>query len=456
MAWIILLIPAFILRLWQLGEPSYWMDESFSIATAQTMIEQGTALVRSPLYHTLLALVGTISHWQIVLIRGLSVLFGLSMIAASYSTLKRWVNVPVAVVTAALITFSTIEIAWSRQVRMYAALQLCFWLSLYCYERWRSGKLHWLYPAILTLCTILVHELGIYLLLVYVLLEVVVRKKYIVLSTVSIIIAALIFSHLLIPSLPYVNYWWHYLYYLITNYYLFLLLAILGSWSLVKNHQRLVTWLVLIWISWLFCLSFIVPLLQYRYLFMTLPILFMLAAAGLVWLWRQRWAGKLAVGLSVGILLWQQQLVVLPQVFYPLESDPVTAPFTYKTFTPQPNFVAGYAFIKQYQKEHTSVVIATPYPIIHQLYAGALPNYVIFVNLTGGTYPTVPEVEYYSGQPYYTPEELPTDKEILIILDQFAEYRLDPRWQKVLGRTEVLWQEDTKTWSRLTIYRILP
>lgn len=455
MVLIILIVLGLVLRLWQLSEPSYWMDESFSIATAQAMFEQGTWLVRSPLYHALLAWLGTISNWHIVVIRGLSVLCGLVMIVASYSTVKRWVNVPVAIVTAALITFSTIEIAWSRQVRMYALLQLCFWLSLYCYERWRSGKLHWLYPATLTLCTVLVHELGIYLLLVYALFEVVSRKKYIVLSTVSIIVGALILSHLFVPTIPFVNYWWHYLYYLTTNYWLLILLAVLGCWFLAKTHQRLITWLVLVWFSWLFCLSFIVPLLQYRYVFMTLPILWALAAGGLVWLWQQRWLGKVTVGLSVGILLWQQQLTVFPQVFYPLESDPVTAPFTYKTFTPQPNFAAGYAFIKQYQAEHTNVVMATPYPIIHQLYTGALPNYVVFVNLTGGTYPTVPELEHYSGQPYSTPEQLPTDKEILIILDQFAEYRLDPRWQQVLGQTEVLWQDNTRLWSQLTIYRIL-
>ncbi len=444
----ILILVGLTLRLWQLGEPSYWMDESFSIATAQT-------LVRSPLYHALLALVGASSNWQIVAIRGLSVGLGVGMVVASYSTLKRWVNVPVAMVTAALITFSTIEIAWSRQVRMYAALQLCFWLSLYCYERWRSGKLHWLYPATLTLCTVLVHELGIYLLLVYALYEIVSRKKYVLLWACSLLGATLIFSHLLVPTLPFVNYWWHYLYYLITNYYLLILLAILGSWSLAKTQQRLVTWLVIVWLSWLLCVSFIVPLLQYRYLFMTLPILFMLAAAGLVWLWRQRWTGKLAVGFSVGILLWQQQLTVWPQAFYPLESDAVTAPFEYKTFTPQPNFSTAYNFIKEYQQNHANVVMVTPYPIIHQLYMDDLPNYVIFVNLTGGTYPTVPATEYYSKLPYSTPEQLPPNKEILIVLDQFAEYRLDPRWQGVLSQAEVLWQDDTRPWSRLTIYRIL-
>ncbi|MBI4407620.1 MAG: hypothetical protein HY565_03920 [Candidatus Kerfeldbacteria bacterium] len=436
------------LRLWQLGEPSYWMDESFSIATAQT-------LARSPLYHALLALVGASSNWQIVAIRGLSVGFGVGMVVASYSTLKRWVNVPVAIVTASLITFSTIEIAWSRQVRMYALLQLCFWLSLYCYERWRGGKMHWVFPLITTLATVFTHELGWFLLLGYIWYEVIRRGRHTLFSIITSLVVVFIVIHIVVPTLPLVNYWWHYLYYLTTNYYVLVPLALLGSWWLAKTHQRLVTWLVIVWLGWLFCISFIVPLLQYRYLFMTLPILFMLAAAGLVWLWRQHWAGKLAVGLSVGIVLWQQQLTVLPQVFYPLESDTATAPFEYKTFTPQPNFTDAYTVIKNYQSQHDDIVIATPYPIIHQLYMGTAPDHVIFVNLTGGTYPTIPATEYYSGLPYSAPEQLPADKELLIILDQFAEYRLDARWQGILGQAEVLWQDDTRPWSRLTIYRIL-
>lgn len=449
---ILFVLAGAVLRLWGLSEPSYWMDEGFSIATAQALW-QGDWLVRSPLYHLLLAVVGWVTDWNIVTLRGLSVVIGVGFIALGFYTSKYWFNKTVAIVLAGLLTSSTLEIAWARQIRMYILLQFFFWLSLYCYQQWRAGKIHWVWPLLTTVATIGAHEFGIYLLVVYLWYEVLQRNRRPLLFILFSLVSIYVFSHVVSSTLPYINYWWHYLYFIGTEYNMLIVLALCGVYAVQKKYQLLVQWLVVIWFGWLFCVSFIVPLLQYRYLFMTFPIMLLLSASGAVWLWQQRWIGKLVLGICIGVLIWQQQLTIIPQSFYPLESDPTTAPFAYKTFTPQPNFSAAYEFLRN----DPTTAMATPYPIIHKLYTHELPDYTLFVNLTGGTYPTIPELETYTQRPYNDPSQLPDDQVVILLIDQFAEYRLDEQWKDVIVQAELIWEDDNPlAWSSLRIYRIVP
>lgn len=451
MALLLISLYGLMLRVWQLASPSYWMDESFSIATAQALLA-GDVIARSPLYHVLLGLSGVISNWHIIGLRGLSVLVGVTMICVGYRIAKRWFTVPIALVYAAFLSLSTIDIAWSRQIRMYALLQLFFWLSLYCYQQWRTGKLHWLFPLLTTLATIATHEFGFYLVLVYLWYELLVRVRRPMIPIIILFVLVFICVHIFNPTLPFINYWWHYLYFLGTQQIVYIVLAIIGVITIQKKYAFLAQWLWLTWFGWLFVLSFIIPLLQYRYLFMTFPLVLLFVANGFVWLWRHQWFGKVACGLAIGLLIWQQQIMVLPQSFYALESDPPGASFTYKTFTPQPNYAEAYTFLQT----QPSVPIATPYPIIHQLYTHQWPKYVVFVNITGGDYPTIPDTEHYSQLPYTDPNTLPTDQETLLLLDQFSEYRLDNRWRSIMAQSEVIWEDKNPPWSDLRIYRIVP
>lgn len=451
MALLLISLYGLTLRVWQLASPSYWMDESFSIATAQALLA-GDVTVRSPLYHLLLGLSGIISNWHIIGLRGLSALVGVTMICVGYRIAKRWFTVPIALVYATFLSLSTIDIAWSRQIRMYALLQLFFWLSLYCYQQWRTGKMHWLMPILTTTATILTHEFGWYVIVVFGWYELLHRTRrpaiWIILSLATIMIV----SHLVIPTLPYVNYWFHYIYYIGSHYSIVVFLSCLGIYAIQKKHALLTQWFIVIYLGWVFCLSFVIPLLQYRYLFMVWPVLWTMAAVGAIWLWQQRWLGKVLLGIGLSILVWQQQLTIMPQTDYLLESDSPTVPFAYKTFTPQPNFAAAYAFLEQ---GYPDTIVATPYPIIHRLYTNTWPDYVAFVNLTGGTYPTIPDREPYSQLPYVAPNQLPHGVEMLLIVDQLAEYRLDQRWQSIVAQSEVLWEDQQPPWSTLRIYRIV-
>jgi 4-amino-4-deoxy-L-arabinose transferase-like glycosyltransferase len=67
-------------------------------------------------------------------------------------------------VAATLTALSVWEVAWSRQARMYTALQFGFWLTIYCYLRFRRAQhSRWWWLAAVTASTVFtvgVHEFG--------------------------------------------------------------------------------------------------------------------------------------------------------------------------------------------------------------------------------------------------------------------------------------------------------
>lgn len=445
-----------ILRWWQLDIPSYWMDESFSVAMAQNW-NWVDGWMRSPLYHSCLYIVGAVSGWNIWWLRSLSVVFGLGMVAAGYFTVKRWFEEPVALGFATLLSMSTLEVAWSRQVRMYLLLQLCFWLALYTYHQWRAGKLHWFWPSLFCVFTVLSHEFGLVLPLVFFWFECLRRfKRWRVITILASLVCAYIGAQFILPNLPTVNYWWHYWYWMLINYGMLLPLAVLGVWQ-QRSRIQLMEWLVATWLGWVWCLSFIVPLLQYRYLMLTFPIVLLFAVLGGYWLWQQGWIGKCLLAACVGAMIWQQQVTVLPKSFYQLESDAVTAPFSYKSFTPQPDFKSAYQFVDEYLIEHPETRVVDAYPALHRIYRGVLPDAALFLNLTGGTYVTTPLAERYTQLEHLTFTQLEQWKQegqVLVLVDGFAAYRTGSAIKSMLISAEVVWESNQEPWSNITVYRI--
>lgn len=452
----ILILVGLGLRLWQLGESPYWMDEGFSIATAQQWL-LGDWWIRSPLYHFVLGLVGSTSDWNIYLLRSLSVVAGSVVVLVGYQVAKRWFNPITARLFSFLLATATLEIAWSRQVRMYIVLQLFFWLALYAYYQWRQHQLHWAWPLCYAMAAITSHEFGWFVLVIYAWYEILQRFKrtHILFVLISLLVTYITY-HLVFSAAPYINYWWQYWYWLVVNYGLLLPLAVLGV-ATHRQYAKLLNWLIVIWLGWLGCLSFIVPLLQYRYLMMTFPIILLLAGLGLAWLWQQRWIGKCAVFVCIGICLWQQQLTIWPRGNYQLESDAPNVPFAYKSFTPQPNFTAAYQFVQQYQMTYPDAIVIDAYPTLHQLYLGTLPTAAVFINLTGTSYVATPVQERYTGVQYATIQQLRQwqgTHPVLLVVDDFAEYRLDPTIKPLLDTGTVIWQQSNGAWSGLIIYQL--
>jgi 4-amino-4-deoxy-L-arabinose transferase-like glycosyltransferase len=163
--------------MYDLGVPSFWLDEAISSIAAIAILDTGSPTLQSGVVYsrailstTLIALSFAIFGITEFAARLPSVFFGTLMIPLVYLIGSRWGNSRIAIIAAVLITFSVWEIAWSRQARMYQQLQFFYILSLYLFYEFTVHKnLKW--GALLTLSvagTVLSHVFGYVLLLVFV------------------------------------------------------------------------------------------------------------------------------------------------------------------------------------------------------------------------------------------------------------------------------------------------
>ncbi len=163
---------AVTLRLYQLAAPSYWLDEGFSVTIARAIVGRGVPLLdsgefiwRSPLYHYALAAVVTLAGDGEWATRLLSVILGLAVILVLTVCAERWFGRTVAAITFVLVSFSSWEIVWSRQARMYLALQLLFWLAVLVYTRWWQTRRDGWLVIVTSAAALATHEFAALLLL---------------------------------------------------------------------------------------------------------------------------------------------------------------------------------------------------------------------------------------------------------------------------------------------------
>ena len=173
---IILIIIGFILRFYKLSTQSLWIDEGFSInAATQTLkyfypkLESGFVYSGSLLNTYLIAFFIKIFKDLIFAPRLVSVIFGILSIIVTFYFGKEIYNKKIGLIAALFVTFSSIEIAWSRQARMYAQFQFFYLLSLYLFYKFINNKSlkYFILALILTIATILSNILGFSLILIY-------------------------------------------------------------------------------------------------------------------------------------------------------------------------------------------------------------------------------------------------------------------------------------------------
>ena len=129
----------FVFRIYGLSKNyPFWIDE-FSTGQAASAIVKtlspktitGSFEVRNLLNHYLAAGSMRIFGINEFAARFPSVIFGTMMIFVSFLVFSKIFNQKVGLATSILITFSVIEITWSRQARSYAAFQLFYLLAFY-------------------------------------------------------------------------------------------------------------------------------------------------------------------------------------------------------------------------------------------------------------------------------------------------------------------------------------
>ena len=172
----LLTVYGFVLRIWDLGSQSLWHDAGYSVNAALSMLERGLPILPSGhLYARALLNTGLIAASMGLFgetefaARLPSVLFGTLTIPVVYLFVKRVGDKRLALITAFLVTFSVLEIAWSREARMYQQLQFFYILSLYAFYEFAQGRKnrYLVLTFVSTVCAVLSHALGFSLVLVY-------------------------------------------------------------------------------------------------------------------------------------------------------------------------------------------------------------------------------------------------------------------------------------------------
>ena len=294
-----------VLRGYALGAQSFWFDEAISANAAIALIEDGRPTFPSGdtywrgVPHTLvvagsMAIFGTGE----VAARLPSVGFGIATIGVTYWLGRDVGGNRVGLLAAALVTFATWEIAWSRQVRMYQQFQLLYTLSLVLFVRvertwfaeWRSG----IALVVVIVGAALTHEIG------YVLVPVAVaylglaglldgrlsRRVAAGLVGCSLGFATVVELGTGVVSnaierivTTHVSYWEAYAAWLTGEFHGVFLLGIVGMGLLLyRGRHRAGLLLVIAVVAPVWVLSFYTELFATRYLYFGLPVLFLWAA----------------------------------------------------------------------------------------------------------------------------------------------------------------------------------
>ena len=441
---IILIIFGFILRIYDLNAQSLWIDEGFSInAATQTLkyfypkLESGFVYSGSLLNTYLIAFFIKIFKDLIFASRLVSVIFGILSIIITFYFGKEIYNKKIGLIAALFVTFSSIEIAWSRQARMYAQFQFFYLLSLYLFYKFINNKSlkYFILALILTIATILSNILGFSLILIYFVYFILNFKyfKFIFTKKFLIPIGYLIIKNFWNYSYIYINYFLKYIYFLRFSHeilFYFSLVGILVSLKLFKKSS----FLFISFIVPILLISFFVFLLHYRYLFFILPILFIFAAYLINFIsdYFKKFSYIIMIILTTIVLI--NGFTFIPKTNYELEA-----------LTPQPNFKEAYLFVKENLNDE---VIIDSYPVLSEIYLGKV-DYGLKFSLSGRDIDIYNEsFDVYTNKPFIKFEELSKIKSCYLIIDDLAFERINNNLRDYIKNMTLI-----KEFSKVYVYK---
>jgi hypothetical protein len=317
------------LRLDNLGEQSYWMDEGYTvnaIISAEQNGYSGKASVLDsggkyfcPLYCYPAEKISQAIGQNAVAYRLLSAIFGILFITLMFFFTKKLSDSNgTALLTAFFTSFSYWQIAWSRQARWYTELEFFFWLALFCFLLFLSPRLkksipqnktpnlksiyHLAFSVLFIVAAIATHKLAYFLpiiMLVWYLLFIKEKNKndeivqpcqsnikHVVFG-IAICATLILFAeyglglHFIAHALKNIKLSYalpYYLSFYLRNYWLFIIVAVYGFFAAEKEKRKPFILLAIPLILYLAGLSFFTQIVHYRYLFHLTPIFFILAS----------------------------------------------------------------------------------------------------------------------------------------------------------------------------------
>ena len=388
------------LRLYKLGNQSLWIDEGYTINAAQGVLAHGHPLLdsgqeytphRLSIYLTAASMkifgFDPMNPWSARLPHALFGIISIYLIyRAMYSITK---NLWASVFAAICFAFFPWEIAWSRQVRGYAEMQT-FLIAAFMYM-WAWVKTKKIKSYVLSIIMFVLAYLGqgvavvglpliIAVPIIVWMYEGVISKRLflreIILSILAALAIGIIAYRTWAPHIEALGYEKTYLSFFVGTFFYFLIVGWIGMLLTMKNKTSdflgfllptlftLIPGVIIMWYS---------PVLQFRYLLVISPFLFLYFANGVSEIFKflkNRGDKFLTITCLIIICFFGIKMIyVIPLASYPLEQG-----------SPQPDFKSAYKLIVA-TKTPDSLVIA-PYTQMTKIYMNQ-PGLWLPVSLTG-------------------------------------------------------------------------
>lgn len=464
------------LRFYDLSQPSYWLDEGYTISAVQATLKHGYPLLASGMVYDR-DLLNTYSTALPVLIFGahpwtyrlMSVLFGAGVIVLVYLlTLALFNKKSLALISAGFITLSTWEIFWSRQARGYTELQFFYLLSILCLVKLlKNFQLkNFIWFIILAIVTALTHDSGIIVLPLGLLILIWHYRKDVIselnhswrkywwlglLLGIGLILIAnktLGFINLLMTKKTWTTL--SYLYLLLVNYGFILITSLIGLGLLMlKKSERTTVYIfsLFYFLALLLTIS-TTDFLEFRYVFFIFPlmIILMIYTITTAWpCWEKHFWGWLIV-----------LIIVVAPNFNKLEFTPKSLDAF--DAIPHPNFNLAYSAIKSELSD--SDIIISPYIPLDMAYLGR-SDYFLEMSFSGKP----AELENYKKFPYDLYHKKPLIKNVeelksiirehhgFVIFDQLAYNRLGEQYLSLLQKQcRQIFYEDKQPNSSIWVF----
>lgn len=414
-----IIIYGIFLRVYNINVQSWWIDEAYSINAAVSTIEKGYPVLDSGwVYKGQLAFTYPLSasikafglhNWST---RLPSVIFNILFLGVMFQFCRRFFNMRVAILTTLFLTFSYWEIAWARQARNYAMFQLFFWTSIYYFWEIIFNKftyknlIFWISASAITLFT---HGLALLLIPIYGVSFIVkfwekiikeniklLKNKKVIIGIFALVIMLMLFRGNImavltgktLPSFYRTNY----IKFAIDHFTTTFAIAFIPLICFYKtNLNKKTVFLVIYYLLFLITATFFINLPGHRYLFVVLPVLYILAAFGIDTALgkKNKLIKPLAICAFIILLFLSKEFKFIPTTNYFLESDPTRAqlikegktPYKYYIYAPQPDWQTAYEYIKTHRKPDDIIISAQP--VFTKLYFGE-KGYWISYSLNGG------------------------------------------------------------------------
>jgi len=447
---IIILIFALFLRVYALGSPAFWIDESISSTASKMILQKGLPIFDSGAFYSRALVFHYLQSFCLLFnstefnARFISVIFGLLTIVLAYFIGKEY-SKSGGILSALFVAIFYLEVFFSRQARFYQLFQLMFFLSIYLLYKSKENP-KYIYLALIALViTINTQLAGIVLIPFFIIYMIffLKQKKYTYLSIIPLgflvykAISVFGMTSNFLPRITlYINRYFSYA----SNMYYLLILFIPGIiWAFYKKKK--LTALILLPSFILLFGVFFIRVFAFRYIYFFVFPLILFSSLLMSFLYEKY--GKIML---ISIFF----LILLPSnLFFPYTYVNVISPikYNYNDFSaPEINYLTIPSNLSEILKQDKTIIFTLFSPSIE--WHIKKPDYAFPFSMNGIGKDTISynnsnnqRVDVYSGAPIST--ERP-NQSFYFILDYFSAIKLKPdqreQLQKILENCTISYE----------------